>query len=269
MANRESSPQPETAFIGGFDTVRVTRKQLAEIMAHESDIARSTPEWLPSLVFSSNGQGISLAANDADFAESMSRATYIHADGMPVVIASHLTATPLPERIATTDFFHDAAKIAVERGLRFFMLGGSEKQNSEAVAQIRKLYPDLQIAGRRNGYFPESADGEVCQEIRESGADVVWVALGKPRQEIWSARNRHRLTGVGWVKTCGGLYAFLAGDSPRAPRWMQQLGLEWFYRAAREPKRLGWRYLTTNPHALYRLIRYTKRTHASRATPAA
>jgi N-acetylglucosaminyldiphosphoundecaprenol N-acetyl-beta-D-mannosaminyltransferase len=250
----------QTVMVGGFPTVSVTRKQLADRMAADCLTAREQGDtWLPKLVFSSNGQGIALAGQDAAFAEAMDSADIIHADGMPVVAMSRLTEAPLPERIATTDFFHDAAAAAMANGLKFFILGSTEAQNAKVVEAIARLYPQLQVVGRHHGYFGEDEDEAVCAAIRASGADVLWVGLGKPRQEFWSVRNRHRLAGVGWLKTCGGLYAFLTGEAPRAPDWMQKWGLEWLFRAMGDPRRLGPRYLLTNPYSLYRLVRYTRR----------
>jgi N-acetylglucosaminyldiphosphoundecaprenol N-acetyl-beta-D-mannosaminyltransferase len=240
--------------LGGFITVAVTRQQLAEQMVADCFAARELgPEALPKIAFSSNGQGIAEAVRNPAFSAAMAGADYIHADGQPVVLASRFTKVPLPERIATTDFFHDAARIAAQTGLKFFILGAGDAQNAAAVEAMRRLYPELQVVGRRHGYFPDDESESVCANIRDSGADVVWVALGKPRQELWSVANRANLGGVGWIKTCGGLYAFLAGDAFRAPRWMQRLGLEWLYRMLEDPKRLGWRYLTTNPIAAWRL----------------
>ena len=252
--------QPELAHpqvvIGGFQTISCTRSDLADLMVEDCLRARDRRDsWLSRLVFSSNGQGVALAGRSLRFMEIMSKADVVHADGMPVVFASKMTTAPLPERIPTTDFFHDAARAAERTGLRFFMLGAKQEQNDAAVAAIRERYPDLNISG----YFGEDEDEEVCRLIRESGADVVWIALGKPRQEEWCLRNRERLRGVGWLKTCGGLYAFLAGDAPRAPEWMQKAGLEWLFRLMDDPKRLAWRYLWTNPYAFYRLVRYTRR----------
>lgn len=245
--------------VGGFPTASITRADLAAVMVSDCLKARqSRDSWLPKIVLSSNGQGIALAGRSDEFSEIMNQADIIHADGMPVVFASTLTHSPLPERIATTDFFHDAATAATNHRLSFYMLGSSEKQNKAAVDAIHRLYPDLQIVGRRNGYFSEQEEASICEEIRNSGADVLWVALGKPKQEYWAIRNRENLRGVGWIKTCGGLYAFLAGDAPRAPTWMQAIGMEWLYRAIKEPSRLGWRYATTNPYALYRLALYTE-----------
>ncbi|MET1754017.1 WecB/TagA/CpsF family glycosyltransferase [Novosphingobium sp. RD2P27] len=249
---------PERVLVGGLPTVRASRKELAAMMVADCQLARDAGgSWLPKLVFSSNGQGVALAGMDDAFRDVMLEASWIHADGQSVVFASKMTAAPLPERIATTDFFHDAARAAIEGGLSFYIFGGSENQNRNAVERIRVLYPELKIVGRRNGYFDPAENNEICQDIRESGADVLWVGLGKPRQEEWCVRNRDQLRGIGWVKTCGGLYAFLSGEAPRAPDWMQSLGLEWLFRAMRDPKRLLWRYLTTNPYSIYRLIRYT------------
>jgi exopolysaccharide biosynthesis WecB/TagA/CpsF family protein len=112
----------------------------------------------------------------------------------------------------------------------------------------------LKIAGRHHGYFPAAENASVCKSVTTSGAEVLWVALGKPRQEFWSIENRERLRGVAWIKTCGGLYAFLAGRRRRAPLWMQNVGLEWMFRGVQEPSRLGWRYLVTNPHAMWRML---------------
>jgi exopolysaccharide biosynthesis WecB/TagA/CpsF family protein len=247
-----------TVNVGGFDTICATRKQLAEIMVADCLAARATSRSLPKLIFSSNGQGISLAGSDPAFAAAMSQADIIHADGMSVVVGSRIFAgRSIPERSATTDFFHDAALAAEKAKLSFFMLGGKEEQNAAACKAIADLYPGVEIVGRRNGYFEETDEGEICREIVASGADVLWVALGKPKQELWSARNRERLRGVGWVKTCGGLYAFLTGEVARAPGWAQKAGLEWLYRTLQEPRRLGWRYLVTNPHSLYLMARYS------------
>lgn len=246
--------------LGGIKTISCTAQELAELLVDDCLAARESKDaWLPKCVFSSNGQGIALAGRSPGFKSVMAEADIVHADGMPVVFASRMTSAALPERIPTTDFFHDAARVAEQNGLRFFMLGATEQQNAEAVTAIRRRYPRLNVVGRHHGYFGEDEDEAVCEMIRETGADVVWIALGKPRQEEWCVRNRKRLRGVGWLKTCGGLYAFLAGDVQRAPVWMQKAGLEWLFRMMGDPKRLAWRYLTTNPYAFYRLLRYTQR----------
>lgn len=246
---------PDTITIGGVNTARVTRRELAELMVRDCMAARSLPDAIPKLVFSLNGQGLSLIRSDHGFAQVMRRADLIHADGMPVVAFSRLQKKGLPERVATTDFFHDAAAAAIDTGLRFFMLGASDEQNARAVAAIRERYPALNIVGRHHGYFGDAEEPALIQMIREARPDVLWVALGKPKQEFWSDRIRSQIPGVGWIKTCGGLYAFLTSDAPRAPRWMQISSLEWLHRAAREPLRLGPRYAATNLAALAQMVR--------------
>jgi exopolysaccharide biosynthesis WecB/TagA/CpsF family protein len=247
----------ETTLIAGLDTVCVTKDELADLMVEDCLFARNN-KIKPKVVFSSNGQGISLNATDKEFAKIMSQADMIHADGQSVVFASKLfTKKSLPDRIATTDFFHNAARKAQEAGVTFYMLGASEEESILACENVQKAYPDLKIVGRRNGYFTKEEEKYVIEEINSLKPDVLWVALGKPKQEFWSIEMKEELN-VGWIKTCGGLYSFLAGTSPRAPKWMQSLSLEWLYRVAKSPRRLGWRYLTTNPHALYLMITRSK-----------
>ncbi len=239
-------------------TAVVTNDDLAALMAEDCKNHRVEPNLKPKLVFSSNGQGIALFADDKDFRVAMNSADIIHADGHSVVTASkYFCSEPLPERVPTTDFFHYAAKVAQRDGLTFYMLGSSEAENEKACEKIRELYPKLEIVGRRNGFFNQSEEQEIINEINALKPDVLWVALGKPKQEFWSVKMKNELD-VGWIKTCGGLYAFLAGSVSRAPQWMQDWGLEWLFRAMNQPSRYFWRYLITNPKAIIQMIKHSK-----------
>jgi exopolysaccharide biosynthesis WecB/TagA/CpsF family protein len=142
--------------------------------------------------------------------------------------------------------------------LRFYFLGATAENIEIAVAAIARQYPDLQIAGWRNGYFDETDEAAICAEIVAAATDVLWVGLGVPRQEAFVVRNRERLRGVGWIKTCGGLFDYFHPRSRRAPRWMQRYGLEWLFRAVREPRKYLWRYATTNGLALWLLVTRTR-----------
>lgn len=246
-----------TTTVAGLQTVCLTRDQMADIMVEDCLYAREHTV-APKVVFSSNGQGISLNASNSQFANAMAQADIIHADGQSVVLASKLfTKKPIPERSATTDFFHNAAIKAQAAGLTFYMLGANEEENKLACENVNKLYPDLKIVGRRNGYFSRDQHPQIIEEINKLKPDVLWVALGKPKQEFWCIEMKSQLQ-VGWIKTCGGLYSFLAGTAPRAPQWMQDMSLEWLYRVLKAPKRLGWRYLTTNPHAMFLMMTKSK-----------
>ncbi len=243
--------------LGGLKTACLTRDALARQMLVDCLKARDEKVHPPKLVFASNGHAIALSAQDARFREAFSRADLIHADGQAAVFASRfLTNTPVPERSATTDFIHDAAKIGAAHGLRFFLLGATEEANAEAARILSKTYPGLQIVGRLHGYFGEYDEDEVVDEINLTQPDVIWVGLSVPREYEFAVRNKHRLR-AGWLVTCGGCFNFVTGAYRRAPHWMQAAGLEWLYRLAREPKRLFWRYAVTNPLAVFLLLTRT------------
>ena len=242
--------------VGGLNTACLSRDGLARMMLQDCLDARSNPNRQPKLVFASNGHAIALAAQDEAFRFTFEQADIIHADGQAAVFASRMTATPIPERSATTDFIHDASKLAAQHGLRFFVLGATEEANAEAVRILRETYPGLQIVGRRHGYFGRDEEDEICDEINLTQPDVVWVGLSVPLEYEFAVRNKTRLR-AGWLVTCGGCYNFVTGAYKRAPGWMQACGLEWLFRLVKEPKRLFWRYAVTNPLAIFLLLTRT------------
>jgi len=209
-------------------------------------------------VLSANGQVVATCLIEPEFKAIVEQADFIDADGQPLVMASRLWCkNPLPERVATTDFFHDAAKVAEERGLRFYFLASTHERIRHAVDVIRRSYPRLEICGYRDGYFSQEQESEVIEQVRAAAPDVLWVGLGAPKQEVFVIRNRDALRGVGWIKTCGGLFDYFSPEIKRAPAWMQASGLEWLFRALQEPKKYGRRYLTTNPPAAWALLTQT------------
>jgi N-acetylglucosaminyldiphosphoundecaprenol N-acetyl-beta-D-mannosaminyltransferase len=248
--------------VGGIKTACVGRTQMTQIMVDDCFTARRTGK-APKLVFASNGHAIAMAANDSDFRQMFEQADMVHADGQPVVWGSRLAGAPIPERSATTDYIHDAAKAAVAFGLKVFLLGATEAANATCADVLRTTYPGLQIVGRRNGYFKRDDEAAVCEAINASGADIVFVGLSVPLEYAFSVRNKHRLK-AGWIVTCGGCYNFVTGDYKRAPRWMQDWSLEWLYRLAREPRRLFWRYAVTNPLAAFLIL---TRSRAAKVNP--
>jgi N-acetylglucosaminyldiphosphoundecaprenol N-acetyl-beta-D-mannosaminyltransferase len=243
--------------VGGLRTACLSRPQMMSLMVEHCLARRLSPKLPPKLVFAVNGHALSLAAGDAQFRRFHDFADIVHADGQPIVVASRLlTRTPIPERSATTDFFHDAAIAARARGLRFYLLGATEDVNARCARIMREMYPGLEIVGRRNGYFRQTDEARICEDINRSGADVVWVGLGIPLEHAFCVRNKHRLN-AGWIVTAGGCFNYVTGDYRRAPHWMQRWGLEWLHRLWREPRRLFWRYAVTNPHAAYLLLTRT------------
>ena len=244
--------------VGGFETTRLSRAGLCEVMRHDCLAARRG-ERPPRVVVDLNGHGLAMARWQPAFRQALEAADIIHADGQAAVMASRLlTSTPIAGRSATTDLFHDAAAVAAEAGLGFFLLGATEEVNERCAAEMQRRHPGLRIAGRRHGYFDEPEEPAICEAINRTGADIIWVGLGKPKEHLFSIRNRDRLK-AGWVVTCGGCFNYVTETYGRAPGWMQAAGFEWLYRVLADPRRFGWRYLTTNPVAMFLLLTRTRR----------
>jgi len=242
-------------FVGGLPIEALSLEETADAFVDYCLSPERERAARPLYSTSVNGQVISLCARDPQVSELIGAADSINADGQPMVTLSrYLARAPLPERVATTDLFPEVAKRAARAGLTFYILGASERVNRAATQEIARLYPDLHIVGRRNGYFARETEAEVCSKIAELKPDILWVSLGCPLEQEFVARNLDRLAGVGIVKTAGGLLDFLSNEKARAPSWMQRLGVEWLFRTWLEPRRLGWRYMTTNPHALYVML---------------
>jgi N-acetylglucosaminyldiphosphoundecaprenol N-acetyl-beta-D-mannosaminyltransferase len=254
-----SNPRNRDLMVGGIATARLTRAELADLMVDDCMRARRREVLVPRIVVSSNGAVIAAYHRNSRFRSFISSADIVDADGMSLVLATRLLCRyPLKERVATTDFIHEAASAAVNTGLKFFFFGAAPGVAIKAAKNLRAVHPGLQIVGIRDGYFSSKDEFNLCNDVLASGADVLWVGLGSPLQESFAIRNRERLAGLGWIRTCGGLFDHHSGSVARAPTWMQNCGLEWLHRAVREPKRLVWRYITTNPAAIYHLATKTR-----------
>src|ERR1700730_4362578 len=248
------------ATIGGLPIAVIDRARSAALMV-DTALARRNAAQRPLVFTSANGQVLSMCASDARIRDLFLSADLIHADGMPLVFVSRfLNKTPLPERVATTDLFHDTAIVAQQRG-------ATKAVVDQAVRRTRELYPGLKIAGYSSGYFRRDGDEErIIADINQAQPDILWLGLGAAAEQSFAARNRDKLHGVGLIKTSGGLFDFVSGKNTRAPAWMQRLGLEWVYRIYLEPRRLAGRYLMTNPHAIFLLLTRTGRTDSGPMT---
>ncbi|MBB1091583.1 WecB/TagA/CpsF family glycosyltransferase [Rhodopseudomonas palustris] len=256
---RERFQQWQRNMIGGLPIVVADRAETAKVMVDEALKRRG--QWrYPAYMTSTNGEVTYRCAVDPSERAMFLEADAIHADGMPHVFVSRFKCqTPLPERVATTDLFHDVAREASARGATMFMLGADETSNRLATELVKRRYPKLKLVGRRNGFFADEAEEiAACRQIAELAPDILWISMGVPREQVFIRRHRHRLTTVGIIKTSGGLFDFLSGSKARAPQWMQRIGLEWLWRMALEPRRLGMRYLKTNPYAMYLLLTRTR-----------
>src|ERR1700687_1844376 len=205
--------------------IEQTANFMIEMVFPQRRIAR------PLYLTSANGEVLARCSTEPMTDRLFRAADLINADGQPLVTVSRFkSSTPLPERAATTDLFHPVAR--------------------DAVANFRKMYPDLQIVGHSHGYLKGDALRAKVDEINALAPDYLWVALGVPYEQAFVEEFTPRLSNVCVIKTSGGLFNFLSGSRPRAPQWMQKMGLEWAWRIWLEPRRLLWGYLPTNPPAL-------------------
>jgi exopolysaccharide biosynthesis WecB/TagA/CpsF family protein len=178
------------------------------------------------------------------------------ADGMPIAWRGKmLTAKPWP-RVTGADLLPEVLALAESAGQRVGFFGGSTETHRLLAAYLRERHPALEVSGM---WAPRPSDVESSSDtlvaaIRAARTDVLVVSLGKPRQELWVDRHGHA-TGARIFLPCGGAIDFLAGTTSRAPSWMQRIGLEWFHRLRREPRRLARRYLLQGPLSLLRASR--------------
>ncbi|WP_428425150.1 WecB/TagA/CpsF family glycosyltransferase [Pararhizobium sp.] len=243
--------------LGGLSIAVLDRQSAAFLMI--SAAWKRRPDNRPYYFTSANGEVIARAHADVGIASLFQGADQIFADGQPLVFASRwLCRIKLPERVATTDLFHDVARLAEFMGVTFYLLGSAEAESDKAVAAIRARYPNLRIIGHCHGYLAGDALEAKIEEINALAPDILWLGLGVPREQIFVRDFASRLTNIGVLKTSGGLFDHLAGKTQRAPLWAQRAGFEWFWRMMKEPRRLFWRYMTTNPRALYAIWRYSK-----------
>jgi N-acetylglucosaminyldiphosphoundecaprenol N-acetyl-beta-D-mannosaminyltransferase len=182
---------------------------------------------------------------DARLRDAVASCQMILADGQSVVWASRMLGTPLPERVAGIDLFLELLAAAADRGYGVYFLGAKPDALTQMLAEVSRRFPGLKVAGARDGYFSAADEATVAAEIRDSGAELLFLGMTSPKKEVflgsWGA-----VTGVRVAHGVGGSFDVLAGVTKRAPLWYQQHGLEWFYRAKQEPLRLGRRYLKTN-----------------------
>lgn len=169
----------------------------------------------------------------------------VNADGQSVVWASRLLGDPLPERVAGIDLMEALLELAERRGYRVYLLGARAEVLRRALARLQEKYPALPVAGARDGYFADEEASQVCDAIRASRADLLFVAMSSPRKEYFLGEYGPNI-GVPFVMGVGGSIDVIAGVTQRAPATWQRLGLEWLFRLLQEPRRMFRRYAVTN-----------------------
>jgi N-acetylglucosaminyldiphosphoundecaprenol N-acetyl-beta-D-mannosaminyltransferase len=178
-------------------------------------------------------------------------ADIVTADGMPLIWMSRLMGIPLKERITGADLIPRLAEESAKRGRSIYLLGGREDSGKQAALILKNSFPELKIAGIEAPYVNTKGealadssyrDVRIIDNINRSGADILFIGFGNPKQEVWFKMNRKRLKtpiSIG----IGGAYSFISGSVKRAPEWIQKAGMEWLFRISQDPRRLWKRYL--------------------------
>jgi N-acetylglucosaminyldiphosphoundecaprenol N-acetyl-beta-D-mannosaminyltransferase len=199
------------------------------------------------------------ASRDPQLRQIINDCALINADGMPVVWASRLLGKPLKERVAGVDLFEALMRRAGEKGWRVFLLGAREEVVSKVADTYQRKYPRLVLAGYRNGYWKgEAEEAEVARQIRDSRADLLFVAISSPKKEQFLGRYQAEMK-IPFAMGVGGTFDVAIGRVKRAPVWMQKSGLEWFYRFLQEPRRMFRRYFIEDMAFIWLFIKEAAR----------
>jgi N-acetylglucosaminyldiphosphoundecaprenol N-acetyl-beta-D-mannosaminyltransferase len=248
-------PLPPRFVLGRVPVDRISMDYAAILLAE----ALLHPGELPTLtVVGPNAQLITLSQKDELFAEALQQADLSVPDGMSVVLASKLLGVPIPERVTGGDLMERMCAESAHYGFRVFFLGGLPGAAEMAAFNLRRRYPGLNICGT---YCPpfgfENDPAELFwieKVVEEARPDLLCVAFGAPKQEIWMQRHRGRLH-VGVILPVGAAFDTQAGLQRRAPQWMQRNALEWLFRLMMEPRRLWRRYLVGNTCFIFLVLR--------------
>ncbi|MCF6442796.1 WecB/TagA/CpsF family glycosyltransferase [Pseudoalteromonas luteoviolacea] len=198
-----------------------------------------------------NVNSINLAASNKALHSTLCASDNNFVDGSGMRIAAQHSGIDLADNVNGTDMLPLLCQQAVQTEQSLFLLGAKEGVAEKAGEALQEKYAGLDIRGTQHGYF--NSDDDIIEQINQSGATILLVALGSPRQELWLAKNKHRLN-CQCALAVGGLFDFFSGAIPRAPLWMREMGLEWVWRLMQEPKTKFNRYVIGNPVFLFRVF---------------
>ena len=220
--------------------------ELCIAWAAERKLNRSAPA---RYICVTSVHGIIMAQDDPEVARILNEADIATPDGMPVVWALRSFGHRQQQRVYGPTLMFEICRGAARAGARIFLYGGRTETIAALSAKLSNEFPELLIAGT---YCPpfraltEAEDGQVCEQIVNSGADIVFVGISTPKQEKWMHDHRDYFPGVTMIGV-GAAFDFHSGRTKQAPAWMQRNGLEWLFRLAMEPGRLWRRYLLITP----------------------
>lgn len=201
-----------------------------------------------------NAYAIVCIQKDGILRETVNKSSLVNIDGMPVAWALKFMGHKEITKVSCPDIFDELIKLAAEKHYKPFFLGTTPEILEMAINRLTVEYPELEIAGSHHGFFDESESGQIAEMIKNSKADMLFLGMTSPKKEIFSEQYAQFME-VPYIFGVGGVFDILAGQIKRAPRWMQNSGLEWMYRFIQEPKRMWKRYLIGNLQFIYYVLK--------------
>ncbi len=231
-----------------FSLLNASRAETADALVNLAH------QGVPLVVNFVNAHCINLSRSHSGYAATLRDSDTLLPDGAGVRLAARLAGTQTGDNLNGTDLFPDVCERAAARGVSIFLIGGSPGVAAAAAAEMQARVPGLQIAGTQHGYFGDAENDAVIETINASGAAILFVGFGVPRQELWIARHRDRID-VPVLLGVGGLFDYYSSRIPRAPLALRRVGGEWLWRLWQEPRRLARRYLVGNTVFIGRALR--------------
>lgn len=223
----------DTITILGVPIDRITRDEAGTIT--ENLIKESNKSC--KMIFAPNVEFIMYAQKDKEFAKILKQSSLSTPDSVGIMIGAKLQRRAFKERIPGQSYFRKIIELSNEKGYSIYLLGGKPGIAEITEKKLRSLFPNVNIVGTHHGYFSENGEKEVIEEINRLQPNVLFVALGAPKQEKWIYEHRNELK-VDVAAGQGGTYDYEAGRIKRAPVIIQKMGIEWFWRLCREPSRI-------------------------------
>lgn len=203
-----------------------------------SRIAEFVASKSPHIVVTADSSGIVRAQSDPELMQILQTADLVTPDSTGILWASRRMRAPIKERVSGVDLLDRLCALSADRGFRVFFLGGAPGVAEMAAERMRLLHPGCNIVGARHGYFPEDSDELIAKEIAEKKPDILFVAMGIPRQEMFIRRTQSIIRAPVAMGVGGSLDVF-SGKVKRAPKWVQNRSLEWLWRLILNPRKIA------------------------------
>lgn len=201
------------------------------------------------IIVTADASAVVIAQKDDEFHRIINNADMVTPDSAGILLAAKWNGVPLPEKVSGVDLAVELSEMAARKNHSIFLLGAAPGIAEQAAEELKKRFPGLKIAGTHDGYFTDNE--KIVSEIAASGAKILFVAMGIPKQEKWIIHNFDKL-GVAVAMGVGGTFDVLSGRVNRAPEWMRRRGLEWVYRLACNPRKIS--KVATLPRFMWMVI---------------